>query len=231
MSLPAPRRLVVLRHGQTAFNAEGRVQGQLDVPLDALGLAQAAVAGAALRGLVGHIVSSDLARAICTAELVAAGTGIVARADPRLRELDLGEWQGHTTAEIAQRWPAQYLVWRQGEDLARGGGETYREAGARALACLTEALAGVEPGGTILAVTHGGTARAALGELLSLPTESWWSLAPLGNTCWSVLVEGERGWRLERHNVGPGPAVGPVPGAHDLGARPTGRGRAAQPVK
>jgi broad specificity phosphatase PhoE len=71
-------------------------------------------------------------------------------------------------------------------------------------------------------VTHGGTARAALGVLLGLSGSDWWRLAPLGNTCWSVLVEGQRGWRLERHNTGLGPLVGAATGAHDLGTRPVG---------
>ncbi len=66
---------------------------------------------------------------------------------------------------------------------------------------MREHLAGVPAGGTLLAVTHGGTARAALGVLLELPFASWARLVPLGNCCWSVLVEGDVGWRLERHNA------------------------------
>jgi probable phosphoglycerate mutase len=82
-------------------------------------------------------------------------------------------------------------------------------------------LEDVPAGGTLVAVTHGGTARAALGVLLELEPRSWGRLAPLGNTCWSVLVEADWGWRLERHGAGLGPLVGPASGAHDLGARPT----------
>ena len=68
-------------------------------------------------------------------------------------------------------------------------------------------------------MTHGGTARGAVAALLGLDRDAAWRLAPLGNTCWSVLVEGDRGWRLERHNAGLGPLVGPATGAHDVGDR------------
>ncbi|MDP9101931.1 MAG: histidine phosphatase family protein [Actinomycetota bacterium] len=226
---PAPRRVVVLRHGQTAFNREGRVQGQLDVPLDDAGREQAAGAARHLSGVPGSAVASDLSRAWETAHIVAGDLGV--RADPRLRELDLGTWQGLTTAEIQQRWPGEYEAWQHGADVARGGGETYADAGARSAECIREALLAVPAGATLLAVTHGGTARAALGVLLELDPKSWWVLAPLGNAAWSVLVEGERGWRLERHNISPGPLVGPGVGAHDLGARPAEEGPAGEPVK
>ena len=225
-----PRRVVVLRHGQTAYNLAGRVQGQLDVPLDTEGLAQAARAGAALAGAAfASVVASDLARAFVTATLVAGEVPVVP--DARLRELSLGAWQGLTTAEIKDRWPQEYAEWQAGEDVARGGGETYGEAAARAVPCVSDAVAALPVGGTLLVVTHGGTARALLGALLELPPDSWWALAPLGNAAWSVLVEGTRGWRLERHNVGAGDAVGPVPGAHDLGARPAGEPPEPEPVK
>ena len=81
--------------------------------------------------------------------------------------------------------------------------------------------AGRRDGGTLLAVTHGGTARAALGLLLELPDASWGRFAPLGNTCWSVLVEASFGWRLERHNTSAGPLVGPVVhGSFEARAKP-----------
>ena len=142
--------------------------------------------------------------------------------DPRLRELDLGSWQGLTSTEARERFPEEHADWRAGRDQPRGGGETYRDAGDRAAASVADQLASVPPGGTLVAVTHGGTARAALGVLLELPPETWGRLAPLGNTCWSVLVEGDIGWRLERHNTGLGPLVGGATGAHDLGSRPAG---------
>ena len=138
--------------------------------------------------------------------------------DRRLREIDLGHWQGLTSDEARRRFPAEHAAWRRGEDVRRGGGETYAEAGARAATCLRELVAELPGGSTALAVTHGGTARGAIGVLLELPAAHWWRLAPLGNACWSMLIEGERGWRLGRHNAAAG--EGAVAGAHDLGAAP-----------
>ena len=168
------------------------------------------------------VVSSDLVRARDTAQALADAAGLDLVLDPRLRELDLGAWQGLTSEQARARFPDEHAAWRAGQDLPRGGGETYEQAGARAAAAVAQHVASVPPGGTLVAVTHGGTARAALGVLLGLPAAAWPRLAPLGNTCWSVLVEGDVGWRLERHNTGLGPLVGPATGAHDLGSRPVG---------
>lgn len=219
--------MLLLRHGRTAANAGGRIQGQLDVPLDDLGRRQAAALADVFAADPPSVVaSSDLARARETAEVLAGGRPV--RLDLRLRELDLGTWQGLTTEEARLAHPEEHAAWRAGQDLARGGGETYADGGRRAAECVRELLVEVPPGGMLVAVTHGGTARGAAGVMLGLDPSSWWLLAPLGNTCWSTLVEGDRGWRLERHGVGPGPLLGPPTGAHDLGALPGDR---ALPVR
>ena len=198
------------------------MQGQLDVALDPTGQEQVARAAEVLAGAgPAVLLTSDLARARDTAVPLAAATGLVAVLDPRLRELDLGTWQGLTGEQARDAHPVEHAAWRTGQDVRRGGGETYREAGDRAVACLRDHLPAVPTGGTLLAVTHGGTARAALGVLLELPDASWGRLAPLGNACWSVLVEAEWGWRLERHNTGVVPLVGPVSlGSADARVKP-----------
>ena len=194
---------MLLRHGRTADNASGRFQGQLDTPLDAFGRRQAAaVADVLAQAQPELLLSSDLARATATAAPLAARTGRTVRTDARLRELHLGAWQGLTGEEAGQRFPDEHEAWRLGRDVARGGGETYADAGARATACLLEALPELAPGGVLVAVTHGGTARGVLGTLLEADPAQWWRYAPLGNACWSVLVEHPRGWRLERHGAG-----------------------------
>ena len=167
------------------------------------------------------MVSSDLARARDTAELVAAAAQVPLSLDGRLRELDLGRWQGLTSEQARAQFPAEHAAWRAGVDVSRGGGETYAEAGARAAACLLSVE--LPPGRTLVAVTHGGTARATVAALLELPGEHAWRFAALGNCCWSVLVEAERGWRLERHGAEVGTPVGRPAGGHDLGARPEPR--------
>jgi len=174
------------------------------------------------------LLTSDLERASATAAAIGAAAGLDPVVDVRLRELDLGQWQGLTSEQARQRFPQQWADWRAGKDTPRGGGETYAEAGARAADCVREHLIDLAEGCTLLAVTHGGTARAALGVLLELDPASWGRLAPLGNTCWSVLVEAPWGWRLERHNAGLGPLVGATSGAADLGA-PSSTTTAAAP--
>ena len=133
---------------------------------------------------------------------MAAATGVEPVVDARLRELDLGAWQGLTVEQAHERFPDEHAAWRSGVDVARGGGETYGQAAERATACVLEHLPALRPGGTMVVVTHGGTARATLGSLLELPPASWGRLAPLGNCCWSVLVEHPLGWRLEQHGAG-----------------------------
>ncbi|MCW2614710.1 MAG: phosphoglycerate mutase [Frankiales bacterium] len=187
------------------------MQGQLDVDLDRTGRAQAAAAAEALVAVRPSVlVTSDLRRAFDTAAPVGVATGLEPVLDPRLRELYLGTWQGLTRVEAQAAHPQEHADWRAGRDVPRGGGETYRDAGERAAACVREHLAAVPAGGAMIAVTHGGTSRALLGVLLELPDTSWGRFAPLGNACWSVLVEASWGWRLERHNTGLGPLVGPV---------------------
>ena len=179
------------------------MQGQLDTPLDDLGRLQADEAACHLASLrPWRLLTSDLCRAADIAAPLGRATGLVPVVDARLRELRLGTWQGLTHEQAAERYPDEHTAWRTGSDVARGGGETYREAGARAVACLSEHLPDLPPGGTLLAVTHGGTARATIGTMLELPATSWGRLAPLGNACWSVLVEADWGWRLERHGAG-----------------------------
>lgn len=213
----------MLRHGRTGHNLQGRIQGQLDIGLDAVGLAQAAAVAEVLAEASPYaVLSSDLSRALVTAEAIAGRAGVDVVADARLREIALGGWEGLTVEEARERFPDEHAAWVAGGDVRRGGGETYREASTRATACLRAAVDSAPQGATLVAVTHGGTARAALGGLLELDPAAWWRIAPLGNTCWSVLVEGERGWRLERHNTGLGPLVGAAMGAHDLGSRPVG---------
>src|SRR3954454_14944883 len=199
-------RGVLLRHGRTEWNASGRVQGQMDSALDGIGRAQAeaaAVAVAPMRPDV--IVTSDLSRALDTANAVAAEAGVDPAVDERLREIYLGSWQGLTRTEARERFPEEYAAWQTGEDARRGDGETYAEVGARSAECVTEWLEKLGNGALLVAVTHGGTARAKIRTLLDMPPDTWWRLAPLGNCRWSMLSDIGRGWRLEEHNAGSPP--------------------------
>ncbi len=201
------RRVILLRHGRTEWNATGRFQGQLDAPLDVMGKAQAVAAAVAVAEMQPDaIVSSDLGRTADTAAAVAAETDLEVFLDPRLREIVLGAWQGLTRAEGRTRFPSSYAGGLAGDDRRRGDGETYAEVGARASECVIEWLDRLGPGATLLAVTHGGTARATIGTMLNLDADLYWRLSPLGNCRWSMLADIGRGWRLEEHNAGSPPA-------------------------
>jgi probable phosphoglycerate mutase len=197
------QRVVLLRHGRTAYNAGGRFQGQLDTELDELGRLQASVAAEELVHLKPTVlIASDSTRAADTGAAIATHTGLELRLDARLREIHLGRWSGLTRDEARQQFPDEYAAWMSGHDVARGGGETYTEVGGRAVAAIEEALPAIGSSGTLVAVTHGGTARATIGTMLDFPAAHWWRFAGLANARRTVLVRGPRGWRLVEHNAG-----------------------------
>ena len=200
------RRVLLLRHGRTEWNASGRFQGQMDSPLDVIGRAQAAAAAVAVAPMrPDAVVSSDLSRTADTASAVGAELGLPVSLDARLREINLGEWEGLTRAEARERFPVEYASWQEGSDERRGGGETYAEVGARSAECIVEWLDRLGQGSLLVAVTHGGTARATIGTLLGFDPDLYWRLAPLGNCRWALLSDMGRGWRLEEHNAGQPP--------------------------
>ncbi len=150
-------KLVLVRHGETAWNVEGRIQGHLDIPLNEIGLAQAAAVGARLRGEhFDEIYSSDLIRAYRTASPVVANPEIDIVRDERLRERNLGVLQGLTGEEAVIAQPAAWKVFKSREpDLALAGGESLGGFSRRILD-FVETILDEHAGRRILAVTHGG---------------------------------------------------------------------------
>lgn len=205
-------RLILLRHGRTAWNAERRFQGQADPPLDEVGRAQAyevAALVAALRPQV--LVSSDLQRAAQTAVPLGEVTGLPVLVEPRLRERSLGHWEGLTRDEVADRFPDEYADWVAGRDVSRRGGETREQVASRALAAFA-ALPEVQ---TAVFVTHSATAMALCNCLLAI-SQQVHPLGPLANCHWSELIGehaegGSTQWRLRAHNIGAPGAVAPLP--------------------
>ena len=118
--------VVLWRHGRTAYNATTRLQGQIDIPLDDIGRWQVeqAAADLARRFTPTRVVASTLGRAIDTAGYLAELVEVRVETDSRLCERAFGEWEGLAIEEIAERWPAEYEVWKRGEDPARAGAET-----------------------------------------------------------------------------------------------------------
>jgi len=197
-------RIVAVRHGETVWNAEMRMQGQLDTALSERGRRQASRAAAALADEgIEAIVSSDLARAYDTASAAARVVGLAVATDRGLRERSFGIFQGYTYAEIDARWPDDAARWRRHDPaFAPEGGETLVEFNARAVAAVT-AIAERARGRSILVVTHGGVLdclyRAASGLGLDAP-RSW----ELGNAAINrLLFTGERftlvGWSDTSH--------------------------------
>ncbi|MFD7499754.1 histidine phosphatase family protein [Streptomyces sp. NPDC059850] len=205
------RRIVLWRHGQTAWNIERRFQGSLDIELTDTGVAQAHRAARLLAGLrPDAIVASDLKRVVATAAELATVTGLTVDHYAGLRETYAGEWQGLTHEEIIERFGDQYAAWKRGEPVRRGGGELESEVADRAAPVVLEAAEKLPDGGTLVVVSHGGTIRTTIGRLLGLEPHTWEALGGLSNCCWSVLGEGARGWRLLEHNAGslPEPVLG-----------------------
>jgi len=200
------RRLVLWRHGETDYNADRRMQGQLDSALTAVGLEQARLATPVLAAFGPQVLlTSDLRRAADTAALLAEETGLVAHTDKRLRETHLGQWQGLTHDQVDATWPGARLSWRSNPEWAPPGGETRVEVAARAAAVVAE----LDAGGAGIAVlcAHGGLIAGLTARLLELPVSHWSSFARIGNCRWTVLdrplstVDRPR-WRLTTYNAG-----------------------------
>ena len=156
----ATRHVLLVRHGQSVWNAEGRWQGQADPPLSPLGEEQARDAADRL-GPMGfcRVVASDLRRARRTAEILAAALGLDVGLDPGLREIDVGEWTGLTRAEIEARWPGELADWSEGRSEAPLGGESRVHLADRARSTLTRLAAQAAPGDRLLLVSHGALIR------------------------------------------------------------------------
>ena len=191
------RRLVILRHGRTAWNAEGRAQGHADVPLDEVGREQAASVAPYVASLgPAALWTSDLARARQTCAYLEEATGLVATEDPRLREFDVGLRQGLTVAELAQRHPDEHAAWLRGHHSDVPGAEGDAAVRARMVPALRSFLDGMAPGGTGVVVTHGAALKVAVVALLGWPDGLGVTLRGLDNCGWVTVEELGLGGRL-----------------------------------
>lgn len=201
--------VILWRHGRTEYNANGRLQGQVDIPLDDVGRWQVEAAARELAHRHGptRIVSSDLGRAAATAQALADVAGLDVQADPRVRERAFGEWEALSDDEIARRWPEQHAQWRAGGDPHRTGAETRAEVADRMAGAITEHAAAMPDDGVLVVVSHGAAITLGVTALLGLDPLAWRGLVGLHNAHWTVLRAARAGavphWRLEGHNVGP----------------------------
>jgi broad specificity phosphatase PhoE len=192
------RSLLVIRHGESDWNREGRWQGWEDIALNPVGEAQARARGAELHA-AGHkfvaVFTSDLVRAARTAELIAGAIGAPPPSlEPGLRERFGGHWQGLTRDEMIAKWPEERAAWRRGELSAPPGGEDDSVVGDRVFETLAT-IDTVSPPGPVLVVTHHGVVRllsnragVPLTELIPNLGGRWFDLAGATLTAGAALA-------------------------------------------
>ncbi|TQL67549.1 putative phosphoglycerate mutase [Nocardioides albertanoniae] len=200
------RRILLLRHGVTGWNADGRYQGQTDIELAETGHQQAKAAAHALGTTyaVTRIVSSDLMRTQQTAAYVAEETGREVALDPRLREVCAGEAEGLNRAQILDRFGEMPASWEP------YGGESWPTVAARFSAAVNDVAQSVAPGETVVVVAHGGAIRQGVAAFLGWDASVVATLAPLPNCSWIELLASDTAhglipsapWRLATYATG-----------------------------
>lgn len=185
-------RILLARHGETPWNAEGRYQGQEDIPLSEVGIAQARALGERLRDVrIDRAVASPLARARLTAELALGGQRAARLVlDEGFREIAHGSWEGLLASEIAERDPQRLQDWRDAPDTVHmpDGGECLRQVLDRAWAALERACDGLGASDTLLVVAHDAVNRVLLCRVLGIPLARLWGFRQAPTTL--NLLEG-----------------------------------------
>lgn len=168
------RRVLIVRHAETDWNAEGRWQGRRDVPLSDRGREQAQALARRFEGLsFGLVVASALSRARETAEIV---SGEVPSLDPALVEISYGAWEGVRDVEVHERWPELRRLWGSAPDrLTLPEGESLADVEARAWPAFTGWIDATD--GDVLCVLHGGVNRILLARVMGLPLSSFWRVS------------------------------------------------------
>lgn len=191
-SAPRITRVYLLRHGITAWNADRRFQGQLDIPLNEEGLKQAQAVARWLseqEPRFSAIYSSDLSRAAQTAETVGCALGLDPIYSEDLREIHCGEWQGLSVAEVERNYPGQLNVWDANvEAFTLPGGESIPQVQSRLFTCFKQTV-GRHAGEAIILVSHGAALAALQAAIAGWTLAETWAdrRARLGNTGVSVV--------------------------------------------
>lgn len=201
------RRIIVWRHGRTAWNVQRRVQGQTDIPLDEVGVEQAREGASRLASLApNRIISSDMSRATATAAALGELTGVAVETDARFRERSFGEREGLTVAESWERFPEHMARWVSGDEPRIPGSETGAEAAERFVDGLRDYIGEMAATDTLVVVAHGGVSRVGVCAFLGLPVDLWESFGGLNNCSWTVLEEWGPAdaprWRVSEWNAG-----------------------------
>ena len=196
----AGTQLVLVRHAETEWNRDRRIQGHTDIGLSPQGYEQARrlawrLAGEPIRA----VYASDLSRALQTAEPLAAALGLPVRTTPLLREVSFGAWEGLTISEVEAGWPDEYAAWRQDSVRSRPPqGEQIEELQRRTLAAVAE-IVSAYPGESVAVVAHGGSVKSILCGLMGFPLSVWRRLR-VDNTSISRLTFAALGPTLTLYN-------------------------------
>ena len=184
-------RILLARHGETPWNAEGRYQGQVDIPLSAVGEAQAHALGERLADVrIDRAIASPLSRARRTAELaLGEARASMLQLDEGLAEIAHGEWEGLLASEIGEKDPARLRAWREEPDtVLMPGSESLRQVLDRSWRGLARATEGLGDDDTLLVVAHDAVNRVVLCRILGLPIGKLWTFRQAPTTL--NLLEG-----------------------------------------
>ncbi len=193
-------KILLARHGETPWNAEGRYQGQIDIPLSPVGEGQARALGQRLADVrIDRAIASPLSRAKTTAEF-ALGDARKAQllTDAGLMEIGHGEWEGLLASEIRERDPERLLAWREAPETVQmpgAGGESLQQVLDRAWPAFERATAGLGDGDTLLIVAHDAVNRVLLCRILGIPLSKLWGFRQAPATL--NLLEGPSADRME----------------------------------
>lgn len=186
---------ILVRHGETDWNREGRYQGKLDIPLNANGREQAAKLAAGLASLKLDVAySSHLARAFETAHTVCAKRGLEVIKEPGFAEINHGDWEGKLATEVGEKWPKELDAWRNWpHTVLMPNGERIADVQVRAVRALTQ-LARKHDGQTVLVAAHDATNKALLCWASEAPLSSFWRFKqdPTALNCLEVTIDGEK---------------------------------------
>ena len=191
-------RILLARHGETPWNAEGRYQGQEDIALSEVGERQATLLGQRLAGVrIDRAVASPLSRADRTARLALGATReSMLRTDAGLAEIAHGTWEGLLASEIRERDPDRLAAWRDAPDTVQmPGGESLQQVFDRAWPAFVAAVDGLGPDDTALIVAHDAVNRVILCRILGIPFSKLWTFRQAPTTL--NLLEGVDADRLD----------------------------------
>ncbi len=191
-------RIILIRHGETTWNIEGRYQGQEDTPLSPRGLEQGKLLAQGLKNVPLDVcISSPLQRSYQTCKFCADLHKLPVATDERLTEINHGDWEGVLAPDIAKAYPVEFEQWHTAPHLVQmpgEGGETLDDVRRRVRAAFDEYARKYE-GKTILVAAHDAVNKAIICDLLGLGMEHFWQIKQ-DNTCINVMEYNEGAWRL-----------------------------------